>query len=312
MRINYDFTDLEAFLEVAATSSFQRAAEALNMSQPTLTRRIRKLEQAVGVDLFERTTRTVRITLAGRGFLERARLILDEAQAAQRALSDSSDYSDAQRNAVITIATIPSATHNILPRAIHAHRAAGYETRFRILESLAGETLDLVRDGEVDFGIGFGGLEDPLLGFQSLQSDRFVIALTREHPLCAQDRVAWKDLAGQELIVPWKGTGNRLLIDNALAETGQTLGWHLEIRNSSTMLSMVRAGVGIAALPQSVLPTEPDARVVFRELIAPQITRRIGIVTRTSGNPARATQTFLKNLLRSSEREKLPNEGRCT
>ncbi|WP_371229556.1 LysR family transcriptional regulator [Roseovarius sp. 2305UL8-3] len=297
MRINYDFTDIEAFLEVSETGSFQRAAHHLNMSQPTLTRRIRKLEQAIGTELFERTTRSVRITLAGRAFLDRARTILDEARAAQLALQDSSDAGHAQRNAVITLATIPSATHNILPHAIRSYREAGHDTRFRILESLAGETLDLVRDGDVDFGIGFGGLDDPVLQFQSLQSDRFVLALHRDHPLCARDQVDWQDLAGHELIVPWKGTGNRMLIDNALAETGQSLGWYLEIRNSSTSLNMVRFGLGVAVLPQSTLPTEQNAPVDFRELVSPSITRRIGIITRRTSRPGRAVQAFLANLL---------------
>lgn len=297
MRINYDFTDLEAFLEVASTASFQRAAERLNMSQPTLTRRIRKLEAAIGAKLFQRTTRSVQITLAGRGFLERAQAILHEAQAAQTALAGTHAYTAAQRNAVITLATVPSATHNILPEALARHRANGHDTRYRIRESLAGETLDLVRDGEVDFGIGFGGLNDPMLTFEHLRTDRFVLAMHRLHPLALRDVLTWADLSGQDLIVPWKGTGNRLLIDNALAETGQQISWRFEIRNSSTMLGMVQAGLGVAPLPVTVLPTDMDASVVHRELGQPQVTRSLGVITRKSGGLTHAVQAFLDVLI---------------
>jgi len=296
MRINYDFTDLEAFLEVYDTGSFFLAAQQLNMSQPTLTRRVQKLENALGVQLFERTTRSVRITLAGRGFHERAQAILGEARAAQTAMRDSDQYASAKRNAVITVATVPSATHNILPNAIRQHMKRGMSVRYRILESLAGETLDLVRDGEADFGISFGGLDDPVLNFTRLQTDRFVLALSETHPLARTDPIMWADLAGEDLIVPLKGTGNRLMIDNALAEFGLSLSWAFESRNSSTMLSLIQAGLGIAALPVSAIPVREGSGVIFRELESPQVTRSIGLVTRKAGGHSAAVQSFLEAL----------------
>ena len=293
MRINYDFTDIEAFLTLAEMGSFQRAAKALNMSQPTLTRRIHKLETVLGTRLFERTTRSLRITLAGRNFQDRVLPILDAMRQTHLAITDSSLAIEAQCNAVITIATIPSATQNILPNTIRRFCHSKRKVRFRILENLAGETLDLVNSGEADFGISFGGLEDPTLDFQPLLSDRFVLALDRSHPLSSKSQINWSDLADYDLIVPWKGTGNRMLIDNALAETGQRLEWFCEIRHSSTILSMVRSGVGIAPLPLSVLPQEQDARVIFRELKTPQISRCISIVTHKSKHQSQNVREFI-------------------
>lgn len=294
MRINYDFRDIEAFLAVADHASFQIAASQLNMSQPTLTRRIQKLEKALATQLFERSTRSVRLTLAARGFRDRARAMLEDAEETQRALTDSSLQFEAQRNAMITIATIPSATHNILPNAINEFRRKETKVRFRILENLANETMNLVAQGEADFGITFGGLSDPTLDFQPLLTDKFVIALHRSHPLCAQASVRWADLKGCSFLAPWKGSGNRLLIDNALAETRQSLEWTCEIRHSSTMLSMVRSQVGIAALPLSVLPKDDNTPIAYRALTNPEVMRTIGVITRRSQTLPKSVRAFLE------------------
>ncbi|MEM9578617.1 MAG: LysR family transcriptional regulator [Pseudomonadota bacterium] len=293
MCINYDFTDLEAFLELFETGSFQLAAGRLNMSQPTLTRRVRKLEDALGTRLFERTTRSVKVTLAGRAFHARAQSLLEDARAAQSALHDGDKGNAARRPTVVTIATVPSATHNLLPDAIRAHMRLGHPSRYRILEGLASETLDLVRDGAADLGISFGGLDDPVLDFRHLRTDRFVLAMPDTHRLIDKDRVKWSDLTGQNLIVPLKGTGNRLLIDNALAGVGISLSWTFEIRNTATMLGMIEAGLGIAPMPVTVLPTQDGTGITYRELAEPQISRSLGIATRKIGGHAPATQSFL-------------------
>ena len=82
MRINFDFTDLSTFLAVADLGSFQRAADSLHLSQSAVTRRIQKLEESLGVSLFERTTRSLKLTLAARLFRDRAKAILDNAEEA--------------------------------------------------------------------------------------------------------------------------------------------------------------------------------------------------------------------------------------
>lgn len=114
MRINFDFTDLSTFLAVAELGSFQRAAESLHLSQSAVTRRIQKLEESLGVTLFERTTRSLKLTLAARLFRDRAKAILDNAEEAIYAVSDEQSQLQHHRNTIITIATIQTATHAVL------------------------------------------------------------------------------------------------------------------------------------------------------------------------------------------------------
>ena len=122
MRIKFDFGDLEAFLAVTETASFQRAAEALNLSQSAITRRIQKLEAVLDITLFERTTRSLKLTMEAKAFRPRAQSMVDDAAESLRALSDDSARFEHQRNAMITIAVIPTFTHNLLPAIIKKFR----------------------------------------------------------------------------------------------------------------------------------------------------------------------------------------------
>ena len=120
MSINYDFGDLEAFLAVKDTGSFHVAAERLNLSQSAVTRRIRKLEEALDSLLFERTTRAVHPTLAAKRLQARAEAILEDARETARAMRDDSVAFSHQRNALVTVATIPTVVIRLVIPALSA------------------------------------------------------------------------------------------------------------------------------------------------------------------------------------------------
>ncbi len=280
MRINFDFGDLEAFLAVADSASFQRAAAQLAISQSAITRRIQKLESALGVQLFERTTRSLKPTLAAREFRTRARAMLDDAGEALRALGDSTARYQYQRNEIVTLATVPTLTHDLLPRALRRFDAERHRARINVLDLFAGEVGDAVASGEADFGIGFIGMQEPGLEFEFLLDDVFVLAMPREHPLADKSELRWQELAPYRLIVPQKGGGNRLLIDNTLAKQNRLLDWYCQVRHSSTLLELVRSGIGIAVLPASAIPAGDESPIVARPLVDPEISRGLGAVRR--------------------------------
>ncbi|WP_282605942.1 LysR family transcriptional regulator [Pelagibius sp. Alg239-R121] len=292
MRINFDFGDLEAFLAVSELNSFQRAADQLNISQSALSRRIQKLEEVLGVTLIERTTRTMKLTLAARGFRIRAQAMLDEAAEALRALGDETAVYDRQRNAIVTVAAIPTATHNILPSIIKDFSARGHGARIRVLDLFANDVAEAVAQGEADFGISFIGAQEPELTFRTLMDDDFVLVMTRDDPLCRYSRIRWADVDERRFIAPWKGSGNRMLIDNALAHSRKTLNWTYEVRHSSTALGLVAAGVGVTALPASAIPQGEHHPVMSRPLIEPGISRAIGTLRRTRSRLSPAAELF--------------------
>ena len=293
MRINFDFGDLEAFLALVETGSFQRAAHQLNISQSALTRRIQKLETVLGVMLVERTTRSMKLTLAAKEFRSRAAAMLDEAAEALHALGDNSSRFAYQRSSTVTVAAVPTATLNILPTAIRDFEAAGHKARIRVHDLSANDVLEAVAQGEADFGINFMGAQEPGLTFQMLMDDEFVLALNRDDPLAKRRRIKWSDIDEDRFIAVWKGSGNRMLIDNALARARQTLSWTYEVRHLSTALALVEAGVGVTALPASAIPAKDHPIITSRPLVEPKVSRTVGVVRRTGGTlPAMAERFF--------------------
>ena len=294
MRINFDFTDLSTFLAVAELGSFQRAAESLHLSQSAVTRRIQKLEDSLGVTLFERTTRSLKLTLAARLFQDRAKAILDNAEEAIIAVGDDVAQFEYHRNTIITIATIQTATHAVLPKMIKLFRDAGYTSRIRILDLFANDVVDAVSQGDADFGISFMGAQEPGLEFQHLQDDHFVVAMHPDNPLSQHTEINWSDLQDQSVAIPWKGTGNRMLIDNALSHSHAPLEWAYQVRHSATLLGLAESGVGVAILPFSAIPQYSPARVIARPLVGPSVTRVIGSVRRSGHTLTSAAEAFYK------------------
>ncbi len=297
MRINFDFTDLDAFLAVYETGSFQRASQQLAISQSAVTRRIQKLETALDTALFERTTRRLHPTLAASEFRARAQGLRDDAQEALRVLGDAPGRHSRQRNAVVTVATVPTLTQDLIPRVLARFEREGHRARIQLLDLLAGEVDAAVAAGEADFGIGFGGMVEPGLVFDWLRDDRFVVAFKADHVLSRHAEVSWPMLASYPLIVPQKGGGNRLLIDVTLARQKLQLDWAYQARHSTTLLELVRAGLGVALLPGSALGGARDPGLQSRSLIEPSISRALGVIRRANQVPTRVASALLDILL---------------
>ena len=232
--------------------------------------------------LFERTTRSNRLTLAGKGFRGRAESMLEGAREALLAIRDGTADAERRRLALVTVAAIPTAMPWILPRAIRAFRHAGHDARIRLLDGDANQVAEQVLAGEADFGVSFIPAEEPGLTFEPLLDDRFVLAMRRDDRLARREAIAWTEVDGARLVVPAKGTGNRMLIDEALARARLSLRWAYEVGRSTTLLSLVESGVGVATLPESAIPIGPDAPVVARALIDPAVSRAVGTLRRAS------------------------------
>lgn len=280
MRINFDFLDLEAFLAVKEAASFQVAAQRLNLSQSSVTRRVQKLEEALGTALFERTTRDVRPTLAAKRLQLRAEAMLQNAQETTRALHDESAALAYQRSQIITLATIPTVVGSLVIPALQALRADGHRARVRILDLAANQVAEAVAQAEADFGIGSIPLLEPVTQFEPLITDAIMLVVPPDHRLAKQDSVNWRDLAGEALVLPARGTGNRLSIDEALARHDSTLSWTYEVGRSSTALEFVSNGIGVALLPKMAITGPQADRIVVRPVSDPAITRSIGLISR--------------------------------
>ena len=293
MSINCEILDLRAFLSVVELESFHRAAEGLHLSQPALSRRIQKLEAAIGAPLLERTTRQVSVTALGHELLPLVRRMLEEFDGSLFAAREPG----LRRNELVTIACLPTAAFYFLPTVIKQFNQEHPDIRFRILDLTATEGLQAVERGEVEFGINFIGTSDPDLIFERLAEDPFVLAARRDHPLAQQAEVGWDDLAPYRLITVHRSSGNRTMLDATLAKSNIKLRWFYEVTHLSTSLGLVEAGLGISVLPRTATPADDHPFLVTRPLLNPQISRTIGILRRRGSTLSPAAERFRRMLL---------------
>jgi len=274
--MKFDLADLRAFLAVADLGSFRAASESLHVSQSALSRRVDKLEDALGVKLFERTTRKVQLTTIGRGFVPRARNVLNELEHALIGIQDVAEKLSGE----VTIACVPSAVAYFLPEVIRQYHQKYPRIRIRIIDESSSEVLTAVARGDADFGLTYIGTQDAEIAYQPLLNEPFVVALRRDHPLAARRTLTWAQLADHHFIRLAQGSGNRFLMDQALAHSEHQPRWFCEVQHVPALVSLVEAGVGIGVVPQLAMPKGRHAALVSKPLREPAISRDIGLIHR--------------------------------
>ena len=291
--MNAELLDLRAFITVAETGSFVRTAKALNLSQPALSRRIQKLEESLGAPRLARSTRHVNLTMTGRDFLPKVRRLIDEFETSVLAIQDIG----ARSSGLVSVAAVPTAVFYFLPRAIGRFAEAYPRIRIRILDIGANEGLEAVARGEVDFGINFIGASHAEIEFEKLVEDPFVLACRHDHPLASRKQVSWPEIVPHRVITVGRNSGNRALIDNALARHGLQLNWSYEVAHLSGSLGLVEAGLGIAVLPKLATPAAGHPIIHTVRVVEPEVSRTIGIVRRRGATLSPHASQFLKMLL---------------
>lgn len=288
MGIHLDLNDLQAFTALVKLGSFRKAAESIHISQPALSRRIEKLEETLGVRLFERTTRRVYLTTVGQAFAPSAEQLLDDLDAALLSIREVSS----SRLGHVTIACVPSAAHYFLPTVIAQYRLRYPRIRVKLFDASANEVLNAVKSGEADFGVGFVGSQDADIEFEQLLQDRFVVACRRNHPLASKKSVSWSEFYEHEYVSVDKTSGNRLLLDQALTAVAPRAPSVCETRHVTTALGLVEAGLGVAAVPSMAMPQSEHPLLTSVPLIDPVVTRRVGLVRRRGRQLTPAAQEF--------------------
>jgi DNA-binding transcriptional LysR family regulator len=144
--------------------------------------------------------------------------------------------------------------------------------------------------GEADFGLNFIGSQEAGITFTPLREERFVAACRRDHPLAKKRRVAWADLAAYDFIAVTQSSGNRLLLDQALAGLAVRPVAVCETQHVTTMLGLVEAGLGVAAVPAMAMPGKDHPLLVSVPLDEPVVTRHVGLIRRSGRSLAPAAQ----------------------
>ncbi len=281
---------LEAFVGVARRGTFTAAASEIGLSQPALSQAISQLESGLGTLLIQRTARSAYLTPEGEFLLPAAERILHELDSVVRDLRESAKT----RRSRLMVGAMPSLAVGLMPHVMS--RFAAQNARINvILADAQSETLyRRVEEGQLDFAFSSRLAERPGVAFASLLHDRFNLVVPRKHPLADRKTVRWKEIEGEPMIGFAGGTGTRSDLMRALAQAGITLRPVMELSFSSTILGMVEAGLGVAALTALSLPPVAHPGFAVVGLTEPVIGREIGIVTATHRPQTPAAAAFIQ------------------
>jgi DNA-binding transcriptional LysR family regulator len=293
-----DTLGVEAFIAIADQGRFQKAARQLHITQTALTRRLQNFEELLGVKLVERTTRSVALTHIGRAFLPQARRLLTDLTAA---LVEIRETGKAQRGDV-SIACVPTVGIQYLPRIIQAYSARHPSNRIKILDHASSGVVDAVLRRESEFGINIAGPHHPELESTPLLEDRFVLICRDDHALARRRRLTWRQLEPHPLIFVGAESGNRPLLDAALAAQRPRLRSHYEVQRSSTALGLVAAGVAAAIVPSLAIQKGAYPSIRLVPLTEPVVSRTLVLVTRRGAHLSPAAQALFDLILEESAR----------
>lgn len=299
--MNVTLRQLRAFVAVAQHGGFTVAAERLHVTQSALSVRIRGLERELGLRLFDRTTRMVELTDAGREFYPLAEKTLEDLSSA---VAHSRELAEIKRGRV-TVAATTLVSSILLPRAIARYGKDFPGVRVALRDGApAGQIARMVLDGQVDIGIGPAAENEHELVALPLIVDTLELACPKGHPLTRKSRVSWRDLAGQQLITLSGDNAMRQTIDQRLTEANVPIAPAYEVAFLSTALGLVDAGLGISVLPSHARPLARLYHIALLKLGAPTVRREVRLLTRRDRvlSPAAATfRDFLLGFVKAPE-----------
>lgn len=280
-----DMRRLRYFVAVAEEASFNRAAQKLHMSQPPLSNQIKQLEKELGVLLFERTSRGVRVTEAGELLLEEARRIFVQIDQTVRVVRRVGNGEVGR----LTLGFVPSASDEALPPILNDFRGRYPEVELFLREMRPGLIVQRLHDGQIDAGLLYLPLEDPALEVECVLREPLVLALPENHPLAAEERVGLQKLAGEPFILPARYSmmpGLHGQVIEACRQAGfapdavQKDVWLMQ-----TIVGLVAGGIGVALVPASLRNLRRKG-VVYKFVSGLSPTVELGVVWRRGDQSA--------------------------
>jgi len=271
---------LQTFLLVAHHSSFRTAAEKAFRSPSAVSAQVRQLEAQLGVALFHRTTRNVRITREGEQMLECVQRALQEVESGLRKIQEAADMQHGR----VVLSCSPTVAQTRLARVLAAFEQEYPSIEVNVHELTASAMFESVRQRQVDFGIGpeidthefqFDPvMQDPLL---ALVPKHFITTAKLASP--RTKTLSLEALADMPILMITRATTLRGMLDKAFYDRNLSIKMRYEFTQAQTLISMACAGIGVAILPHIALPPQVDASVRVLRISSPPLIRQISVIT---------------------------------
>lgn len=242
---------LQAFLSVAETGSFQQAARRCGFTQSTISRQIQALEAEVGLPLFHRTAQA-KLTVGGESFLPRARRICQEWEKALEELGELLDGKQPE----LCVAAIHSVCTYYLPPILQKFCQSYPDVQLRVTTLGSDRALKVLKDGLVDLAIVMNNrflTTSPEMVVEILYRESIKLLMAANHPLGKYEQVPWAELAKYPQVVFKDGYGMQRLVQEKFTQQGLNLKAALELNSPEAFRGVVRQGEMVALLPETAL-----------------------------------------------------------
>jgi DNA-binding transcriptional LysR family regulator len=290
--MNLKLRQLAGFVAAARLGSFSAAARELAMTQPAFSQLIRELETALGVRLFERTTRRMELSDAGRRLLPMVERPLDDLKDAAALIRE---FSTGRRGRMV-FASLPSVAFGFALRALALFKSRFPDIAVRMIEDQNLDLIEKVLHREVDFGIGILAATHRELSFRQLMVDELLAVFPLRHRYAAKRRLTWGDLEGEPLVLLPRRSSVREMVDAALVRSGVGAEPAYEVANMVTAMGMARAGMAVTIMPRIALAELNMDGLRSARIDGPRPLRRIGIITRANRPLAPAAAAYVEML----------------
>ncbi len=295
---------IRAFLKIAETRNFTRAASDLHVSQSALTVQVQQLEESLGVRLFDRNKRGVTLTAAGKDVFGPLQRLLNDAQ---NIVEHARDLSSASTG-FVSIAALPTVCAGPLPELVRSFLESYPGIRVQISDVIAERVREAVLKREVDFGIGTLHGRDAELHATPLFQDRLVVFTPPGHPLAEKHSVTLREASAHGLILPGRASSVREAVEAIAHRERLLLDIRYETNFMPTALAFVRAKLGIAILPETAAGTHTsDIMIVpFNNRFA---NRQIELLQRRDATLSPASESLVRHLLHKLRVRKREGQG---
>jgi len=290
--MNITLRQLEAFVAVAETKNFTRAAQRLHIAQSAISLLVKELESDLGIRLLDRTTRHVELTDPGiefRGYAEKLIGDLDHAVRHTHELVE-------RKRGRIAVAAPPYLATILLPQVIAEFQEEFPGIQIVLIDARTDQIVARVIAGEADIGVGTFREDADSIARTVLATDDLMAFYRQKHPLAAVKRPSWAHLRDYPAIMLTRESGIRALVEEGYAAAQMTIKPTYEVAQITTALALVEAGLGVSVLPSYALVSCRNRKIAARVLSAPAISRNVEVISCLGRTTPPATSEFVRRL----------------
>jgi LysR family transcriptional regulator, carnitine catabolism transcriptional activator len=287
--MNLTMLQIRCFIALTQEGTFGRAASVLHMSQPSISRHIKGLEDSLGARLFDRDTRSVSLNSVGAAILPVCERLVSGVEADLAELIDIAKGKAGH----VSIALLPSIGNKLLPQIIGPFREICPGVEIRAIDGMMTDVEDAVRQGRADFGFTMEPTEKAGLRYINLFDDPLVVLIQKDDPFAGHAAVTWKDIAERKFIALHKGTSIRHLTDLGFLKVGRSVKPAYECSYVRTAATFVSSGMGVTAIPQVNLPDAMNDFLVSKIIEDPIVYRFSGIITSQEKSTSKTSSIFI-------------------